>query len=176
MSIVTIDQIKTVTGLPATVEERKLLPYYGSAERTLRRILGDTVFERIEAAVISGTDTPANELIADYIEGFLAWFTYGRALTRLYAEPDRNGVHYKNDANTIQVDTSWLNDEKKSAGEMRDQFQSDLIAYLDKNSDTGEEWAAYRTDTESANDDLRESARRTFSGVVIPKKMRDQCE
>ena len=176
MSIVTIDRIKAVTGLPATVEERKLLPYYGSAERTLRRILGDTVFERIEAAVISGTDTPANELIADYIEGFLAWFTYGRALPGLYAEPDRNGIHFKNDNNTQQADTAHLKHLMKVANDQRDEFQSDLIAYLEKNSDTGEEWAAYRTDTESANDDLRESARRTFSGVVIPKKMRGQCE
>ena len=90
----------------------------------------------------------------------------------MYAEPDRNGAHYKQDSNNVQADTKWLNDEKKVAGEMRDQFQQDLIDYLEKNSNAGEEWADYRTDTDSANDDKMFSARTTYSGVITRRTVR----
>jgi hypothetical protein len=53
----------------------------------------------------------------------------------------------------------------KVAEEQRDQFQQDMIDYLEANSATGEEWADYRTDTDSANDRKMEDARYTFSGI-----------
>lgn len=167
MSIISLATVKTTVGLPATVEERKLLPYYSSSERTLNRILGDTVFARIETAAANpGDDAPADTLIADYIVGFLAWFTYLRALPVMFGEPDRNGIHYKNDTNTVQAATGHLKELMKVAGEMRDQYQRDLIAYLEKNSDPGEEWEDFNTDTDSVNDDLRHSARKVYGGVV----------
>ena len=167
MSIITIAQVKSKVGSSDTVEERKLLSQYPSAERTLNRILGDTLFARIVAAAADpGTDAPADTLINTYIIGFLSWFTWLRALPMLYAEPDRNGVHYKNDSNTVQSDTSHFNDLKKVAGENKDQFQQDLIDYLEKNSGDGDEWADYRTDTDSANDDKSYAARTTYSGVI----------
>lgn len=173
MSIITIRTVKDTIGTADTVEERKFLPFYNSSERTLNRILGDTLFARIVAAAASpGTDVPADTLISTYITGFLSWFTYQRSLTRMYAEPDRNGAHYKQDSNNVQADTKWLNDEKKVAGEMRDQFQQDLIDYLEKNSNAGEEWADYRTDTDSANDDKMFSARTTYSGVITRRTVR----
>lgn len=173
MSIITIATIKSTIGTADTVEERKFLPFYNSSERTLNRILGDTLFARIVAAAADpGTDVPADDLIADYITGFLSWFTYQRSLTRMYAEPDRNGAHYKNDSNTVQADTRWLDQEKKVAGEMRDQFQQDLIDYLDKNSEDGDEWEDYRIDTDSANDDKSYAARTTYSGVITRRTVR----
>lgn len=167
MSIISLATVKTTVGLPATVEERKLQPFYPSAERTLNRILGDTLFTRIETAAANpGDDVPADNLIADYIEQFLSWFTYARALPTLYAEPTRNGLHYKNDTNTVQASDAHLKHLMKVANEMKDQYQRDLIAYLEKNSNTGEEWEDYHTDTDSAVDDLRSDARKTFCGVV----------
>ena len=173
MSIITIATIKSTIGTADTVEERKFLPFYNSSERTLNRILGDTLFARIVAAAADpGTDVPADDLIDEFIKGFLSWFTYQRSLTRMYAEPDRNGAHYKNDSNTVQADTRWLDQEKKVAGEMRDQFQQDLIDYLDKNSEDGDEWADYRIDTDSANDDKSFAARTTYSGVITRRTVR----
>ena len=168
MSIITLATVKTTVAAADMVEVRKLGPYYISAERTLNRILGDTVNTRIVAAAASpGTDVPADTLIADYLTGFLSWFTWHRALPVLYAEPDKNGIHYKADANNIQADASFLNKIMKVAADMSDQYQGDLIAYMEKNSDTGEEWAAYRTDTDTVNDDSRIS--KTYAGIVTKR-------
>lgn len=172
MSIISLNTVKHTVGAADTLEEKKLRPYYVSAERTLRRILGDTVFARIEAAAAAPTtDVPADALIADYITGFLSWMTWGWSLPNLYAAPDRNGIHYKNDTNTVQSSDSHLKHLMKVAGDMRDQYQSDLIAYLEKNSQPDEEWEDYHTDTGSANDDLMHSSRKTYGGVVTRKNV-----
>lgn len=179
MSIISLNTVMQTVGLATTgtataVEERKLSPHYISAERTLRRILGDTLFARItSAAATPASDADADELIADYITGFLSWFTYKRSLPALAAEPSRNGIHYKNDANTVQADTSDKNNLKGVAEDTCDEYQSDLIAYLEKDAcSTAPVFPEYKVDTGSANDDDRRAARQTFAGIVTPRNYR----
>lgn len=174
MSIISLNTVRDTVGASKTVEDRKLQAHYISAERTLRRILGDTLFERIvDAAETPASDTDADALIEDYITGFLAWFTYKRALPGLYAEPTRNGMQYKNDPNTVQADGSHLNKLMGVAEDSCDQYQNDLIAYLNK--DIGKAtplFPEYYDDTDSANDDERVRARKTYAGIVVPKNRR----
>lgn len=179
MSIISLNTVMKTVGLATSssstaVEERKLSPHYVSAERTLRRILGDTLFTRIvDAAADPGTDADADSLITDYITGFLSWFTYKRSLPGLYAEPSRNGMQYKSDPNTIQAAESHLNRLVGVAEDSCDQYQSDLIAYLDNDScATTPDFPEYKTDTGSANDDDRYLARKTYAGVVTLKNHR----
>ncbi len=179
MSIISLNTvIKTVglgtTGTATAVEERKLSPHYISAERTLRRILGDTLFARVVAAAATpASDVPADDLIEDYITGFLSWFTYKRSLPGLAAEPSRNGIHYKNDANTVQADKSDKDNLKGVAEDTCDEYQSDLIAFLDNDAcATTPVFPEYKTDTGSANDDERYAARQTFAGIVTPRNYR----
>ena len=167
MSIISLNTVRSTVGLPQTVEERKLQPFYHSAERTLHRILGDTLFTRINAAAqVPGADVPADELIAELISPFLAWFTYNRALPVLFAEPDRNGIHYKADANMVQSDTSHLKALMKVAADMHQMYQGDIIALMENESGPGQEWEDYRTDTGSVNDKDRHDARKTYAGIV----------
>lgn len=174
MSIISLNTVRDTVGAAKTVEDRKLAPHYVSAERTLRRILGDTLFERIVDAVATpGSDAPAETLVDDYITGFLAWFTYKRALPMLYAEPTRNGMQYKNDANTVQADAAHLNRIIGVAEDSCDQYQSDLIAFLDNDACAQTPvFPEYKTDSGSANDDNRFDARRTYAGIVTPKNYR----
>lgn len=179
MSIISLNTVMKTVGLATSssataVEERKLSPHYVSAERTLRRILGDTLFERItDAAADPGMDTSADSLITDYITGFLSWFTYERSLPGLYAEPSRNGMGYRADSASVQADAGHLKRLMGVAADSKNDFQGDLIAYL-KNDACAQTpvFPEYSTDSGSANDDNRIEARKTYAGVVTPKNPR----
>ena len=170
--ITNIDAVKTVTGLSATVEERKLLPFLQSVHNTVKRLLGTTLYNRliteIEADSTLATKADLLELRDDYIKPFIAWEVYARSFSRLYAEFDRNGAHYKNDANTVQAGTDWLKQEGASARDQANEYQEALIDFLNDNSGDGEAFEDYNTTTD---DEAGERIGRTdHGGVYMPRR------
>lgn len=170
--ITNIDAVKTVTGLSATVEERKLLPFLQSVHNTVKRLLGTTLYNRliteIEADSTLATEADLLELRDDYIKPFIAWEVYARSFSRLYAEFDRNGAHYKNDANTVQAGTDWLKQEGASARDQANEYQEALIDFLNDNSGDGEAFEDYNTTTD---DEAGERIGRTdHGGVYMPRR------
>lgn len=170
--ITNIDAVKTVTGLSATVEERKLLPFLQPVHNTVKRLLGTTLYNRliteIEADSTLATEADLLELRDDYIKPFIAWEVYARSFSRLYAEFDRNGAHYKNDANTVQAGTDWLKQEGASARDQANEYQETLIDFLKDNSGDGEPFEDYNTTTD---DEAGERIGRTdHGGVYMPRR------
>jgi len=170
--ITNIDAVKTVTGLSSSVEERKMLPFLDTVHKTVKRLLGITLYDRliteIEADATLATEADLLELRDDYIKPFIAWEVYARSFPRLYAEFDRNGAHHKNDSNTVQAGTEWMRQEAASARDQANEYQSTLIDFLKDNSAAGEPFEDYNTTTD---DETGERIGRTdHGGVYMPRR------
>lgn len=169
--ITSINTVKDTCGISKLVEERRMLPYFGTVHKTVKALLGKTLYDRLIAAIeadstLSGEDDLL-ELRDEYLIPFVAWETYKYALPMLQAEPDRNGNHYKNDSNTVQLDTDWKRKEEASATAQADIYQSTLLDFLDDNSGTGEAFEDYKTTT---TDEQGERIDRTdMGGIYTPR-------
>lgn len=170
--ITSINTVKDTVGLAKTVEERKLLPFLDGVHRTVKRILGETLYNRliaeIEADSTLAGEADLLELRDDYLVPFIAWETYRTAFARLYAEFDRNGAHFRSDDSTGQADKEWLKMESAAAREQADAFQADLIDFLKDNSGTGEAFADYNTTTDGESGER--IARTDHGGVYMPRR------
>lgn len=170
--ITSINTVKETVGLAKTVEERRLLPYFRGVHNTVKKILGETLYDRliagIEADGTLATEADLLELRDDHLIPFIAWETYRRAFSRLYAEFDRNGAHSLADTNTVQADREWMKMESAAAREQADAYQAGLIDYLKDNSAVGEPFADYNT---TNDDEAGERIGRTdLGGVHIPRR------
>lgn len=170
--ITNIEGVKSVTGLNDKVEERRMLPFLDSVHKTVKRLLGTTLYDRliteIEADSTLAGEADLLELRDDYIKPFIAWETYARSFSRLYAEFDRNGAHYKNDANTVQAGSEWMKQEAASARDQANEYQEELLDFLKDNSGDGEPFEDYNTTTD---DEAGERIGRTdHGGVYMPRR------
>lgn len=169
--ITSINTVKDTCGLSKLVPEAKILPFFDATHKTVKSILGKTLYDRliseIEADITLATEDDLLELRDDYLIPFIAWETYKRSINRLYGEFDRNGAHYKNDSNTVQLDTDWKRKEEASATAQADIYQSTLLDFLDDNSGTGEAFEDYKTTT---TDEQGERIDRTdMGGIYTPR-------
>ena len=173
--IVSIATMKETVGLSNLVEERKLEPFVDGVQRTVKRILGETLYDRLitelEADPTLATEADLKTLVDDYLTGLIAWTVYLQAMPRLYAEFDRNGAHYKNDANTVQADNTWLKMEQAAARDMADKYTLDLMDFLKDNSDTGEPFADWKTVT---TDEQGQRINRSYGVGIITRPSRWQ--
>ena len=169
--ITNIEQVKDVTGLSKRVEERRMLPYLDTVHKTVKRILGETLYDRliteIEADETLAGETDLLELRDDYIKRFIAWEVYARSFSRLYAEFDMNGAHYKNDANTVQAGPEWMKQEAAAARDQANEYQAALIDFLKDNSDEGEPFEDWKTTTEDEHGER--ITRVDQGGVYMPR-------
>lgn len=169
--ITSINTVKETVGLSKLAEERRMLPFFKAVHKTVKAILGKTLYDRliteIEADSTLATEADLLELRDEYLVPFIAWETYNRSVNRLYGEFDRNGAHYKADTNTVQLDTDWKKKEEASASAQADIYQTALLDYLKDNSGDGEAFEDYLTTTD---DEQGERIERTdMGGVYAPR-------
>lgn len=138
--LVTGANVRDVTGLNVGVEDRKLKPFIELAQYQLEKILGTTLYDELETAVIADrTLTGETALIAlfePYICPFLSWRALELAYPRLYAEADRGGVFTKSGdefASASRNDLASLTNQAKAAADMH---QDRLIDFLQDNTST----------------------------------------
>lgn len=170
--ITNIDTIKETVGLSKVVEERRMRPFMDGVHRTVKSVLGETLYNRliteIEADDALAGEADLKELRDEHLVPFIAWEVYKRAFSRLYAEFDRNGAHFKNDANTIQADKEWMKMEAAAARDQADQYQQTLLTFLENNSAEGEPFEDWKTVTE--DEEGSRINRTDAGGVYLPRR------
>lgn len=170
--IISITTARDVIGLSKAVEDRRLLPYMDAVHKVVEGILGETLYDRLIGEIDADADLTGEadllELRDDYLKPFIAWELYKRSFSRLYAEFDRNGAHYKNDGNTVQAGADWMKAEAASIRDQADTFQAALLRFLKNNSGTGEPFEDWKTVTD---DERGNRINRTDGGgIYFPRR------
>lgn len=164
MSIVTFAQIKEVTGLAAIVSEsRKVTPFLNEAERELKRMLGETLFALLEAALPTPTGA-LGTLFNDYVKVALSWRTLELSYPRLYSEPTANGVHTVGNAEYSPVSAQVLAMQVNQARSFADNRYGEMLKFLRDNLDD------YPTFDD--NVDGEERVGKVYRGGVVTKRSR----
>jgi len=136
---------------------------------------GQTLYGELITAIVAdptlATEADLKELRDDYIAPYIAWAVYLQSLSRLYAEFDRNGAHYKNDGNTVQADAAWLRMEQATARDNSDKYADRLLDFLKDNSDTGEPFASWRTVTDT---EQGERINKTYGVGIVTRRSKWQ--
>jgi hypothetical protein len=173
--IISVATIKTTVGLAGTVEDRKLQPFVDGVQLSVEKMLGQTLYGELITAIIAdptlATEADLKELRDDYIAPYIAWAVYLQSLSRLYAEFDRNGAHYKNDGNTVQADAAWLRMEQATARDNSDKYADRLLDFLKDNSDTGQPFASWRTVTDT---EQGERINKTYGVGIVTRRSKWQ--
>ena len=163
--ILTFQQIKDVTGLAAIVSEtRKVTPFLTQAQYELRKMLGATLYDELDAAITTNFVGKANlsTLFTTYVKEPLAWRTLQLAYPRLYSEPTANGVHTVSDANYTPVDGRTMAMQVSVCRDFADQGYERMLRYVNDNLNL---FPAY-----SINVDSEERVTKTFPGGVITRR------
>ena len=173
--IINIATIKSTAGLSNLVEDRRFAPFMDGVHRTVKKMLGETLYDRLIEAIEDdptlATEADLKTLVDDYLTGYIAWTVYLSAMPRLYAEFDRNGAHFKNDGNTVQADGQWLKMEQAMARDMADKYSIETFDYLKDNSDTGEPFEDWKTVTA---DEQGQRINRSYGVGIITRPSRWQ--
>ena len=168
-NIISVAQVRSTTGLAKTVDDRKLQPFLTLAQEELEKVLGRTLYNELDAAIVADPTLATEADLAalmDYIKGPLAWRTLQGALPRLFAEPTANGVHSVNGGDYQSVDGRMLSMQVTQARSAADAGYERLMKYLDENTAT--------FPTYNDNVDLEERVNKMYPGGVITRKSRWQ--
>lgn len=153
-NIITAATVKTVTGLAAGVEARKLEPAMRFAQRDVRQLLGETLYALIEVADPVNDDTLGGDadlaaLYDDYVQPYLSWKSVERAMPDLWAEPDRNGVFQRNGDNYTTIGASGLNALIAQKRSFAEAYETDMLRYLKNLEGSDPIRVAYDTDVDN---------------------------
>lgn len=167
--IISVATVREITGLNKNVDDRKIAPFLKLAQEELEKVLGRTLYEELETAIIAD-DTLATEAdllaLMGYLKGPLAWRTLQRALPRMAAEPTANGVHTTNSTEYSSVDSRALSQQITDARTAADNGYDRLLAYINENLST------YTTYGDVVDDEER--VKKVYKGGVITRKSRWQ--
>lgn len=167
--ILTFAQIKEVTGLAKIVDEsRKITPFLTEAQRELKKMLGETLYDELDTAIAASFagEPDLSTLFTDYVKRPLAWRTLQLALPRMYSEPTANGIHAVSDTNYAIVDSRTLAMQVAQARDFADAGYDEMLRYLRDNTST---FTSYETTVDS-----EERVTKTYKGGVITRKSRWQ--
>ena len=168
-NIISVAQVRSTCGLAKTVDDRKLQPFLTLAQEELEKVLGRTLYNELDAAIVAdptlATETDLAALM-EYIKGPLAWRTLQYSLPRLYAEPTANGVHSVNGGDYQSVDSRTLSMQVTQARSAADGGYERLMKFLDENT------ATYPTYNDNVQ--MEERVNKMYPGGVITRKSRWQ--
>ena len=169
--VINIETIREKTGMSANVEDRRLVPALEEAQMEVEKILGETLYEELETAIIAdptlATEADLLALVDKYLCPLLSWRSYQYAIAFMQAEPNRNGVNVKSEEGYTAADARQVGGIERRCREKADKYQERLILWLDNYGATT--FPSYTTDTVT---DTRIS--KTYRGGVITRRSRWQ--
>ena len=167
--IISVAQVRDITGLNKLVDDRKIAPFLKLAQAELEKVLGRTLYDELDTAIqADNTLTGETALLAlmPYIQGALAWRTLQRALPRMSAEPTANGVHSVSSGDYQSVDRAALSMQVSDARTAADAEYDRLLKYMEENEPTYPTWRD--------NVAQEERVTKVYPGGVITRKSRWQ--
>ena len=152
-NIITASTVKEVCGIAVSVEDRKINPSIHFAQRDVRQLLGQTLYDLIELADPVVDPTLGNAgllaLYDGYVKPYLAWKSMEQAMPSLWAEPDRNGVFQRNGNDYTTIGASGLNVLIAQNRKNAEAFSADMLRYLRNLDDADAVKIAFDTDIDS---------------------------
>jgi|GEM_PF-6531284 len=128
--LITITDVREITGLNSLVEERKLKAGIEDAHRAMKKVLGLTGYALVYA-------TPGNFIVLVLLlKPWLAWSAREMAMPEMLAEADRGGIFKKGGQDYTPVsarDYAMLTNAARGRAESR---LEDVIHHLINNAST----------------------------------------
>ena len=131
---------KTVTGVSKDILDRKLEVFIPAAQLTVKKILGETGYDILIAAIIAdptlAAEADLKTLRDTYIQPYLAWRVVALSGTRMYAEPERNGTFTRSGDDYNSVSPGMLAMTKADSRDMAGIYKEELERFLADNAAT----------------------------------------
>ena len=137
--IITPAQVRTTCGFDKYPADQKLAPFLRSAQAALEKILGRTMYDELDQAIIADPTlvaSPKYKALIPYVRDLLAWRTLEFALPRITASPTANGLHTVNSPEFQSVDSRGLSMQVSQARSAADTAQDRMVDFIKENLST----------------------------------------
>lgn len=136
VNIISVADVKTITGLNKNVEVKLLDVAIHDAQHDLKEALGETLYNRIEAAdpvadTTLGGNTGLATLYSRHIKNYLAWCTVGHAYWEMTAGPNRNGVSVKSGDQYAPADGKVVSALQAKAASRAETRLGEMLRYIE---------------------------------------------
>ena len=149
--IIALDEIKERTNLSKNVSNAKLEPAQRRAHVTLEKILGRTFYAEIQAAITIDSDLTGEPdlllLVRYYIKDYVAYLNVYNSVYDVQLQSNKTGRHTTSDDGYDALSPEALRSVRQDAKEATEEYQDQLIRFLNDSEVTA--YDSYETTTDS---------------------------